>query len=300
MQSSGSAPVAPSRVDAAALARLLRRRSGEGAPWLHQEVARRMAERLSLIRLQPQRLIDWWSAAGGSAELLAQQYPRAQLIAVEPAPEFAVRRARAPWWKRLSAPSPLVVADDGVAGLAPAQALWANMVLHWIDDIPKLLARWQAAIEVDGFLMFSCFGPDTLRELRALYAREQIGVPASAFVDMHDLGDALVHAGFADPVMDMQMLRLTWPDAQALLQELRGLGGNTAPQRFMGLHTRRWREHLEASLQAALAGPDGRLTLSFEILFGHAFKPMPRARLSARTEVALDDMRAMVRRPRST
>ena len=111
---------------------------------------------------------------------------------------------------------------------------------------------------------------------------------------MHDLGDMLVQAGFADPVMDQETLTLTWENPRALLAELRSLGGNASPTRWPGLRTPRWRERLHAALQS-LAGLDGRLRLSFEIVYGHAFKAPPRAPLSSGTAVSLEDMRAMVR-----
>jgi malonyl-CoA O-methyltransferase len=176
----------------------------------------------------------------------------------------------------------------------PAQLLWANMMLHAVKDPPALLERWQKALSAGGFVMFSCFGPDTLRELRALYARLGWPAPSIAFVDMHDLGDMLVQAGFADPVMDQETLTLTWADPHALLAELRSLGGNASPDRFQGLRTPRWKKTLERELMA-LAGPDGRLRLSFEVAYGHAFKAAPRLRADAPTTVSLDDMRAMVR-----
>jgi malonyl-CoA O-methyltransferase len=111
---------------------------------------------------------------------------------------------------------------------------------------------------------------------------------------MHDLGDMLVRAGFADPVMDQEVLTLTWADPQALLAELRGLGGNAAPERFAGMRTPRWKQSLERELRS-LAGPDGRLRLSFEVAYGHAFKAAPRLQAGAPTTVSLDDMRALVR-----
>jgi malonyl-CoA O-methyltransferase len=156
------------------------------------------------------------------------------------------------------------------------------------------MARWQHALAPDGFLMFSSFGPDTLRELRELYARLGWPTPTPAFVDMHDLGDMLVHAGFADPVMDQETLTLRWRDPRALLAELRGLGGNAAPDRVHGLRTPRWHAQLLRELEA-IAAPDGSIGLSFEVAYGHAFKAAPRLRAGEATTVSLDDMRAMVR-----
>lgn len=261
-----------------------------------------MAGRLALIRTPPARVIDWWAAMGGSREQLGLSYPKAQIAAVEPTAALVARSTaalRAPWWRRLHRAPPQVDGDDAVAP-GSADMLWANMVLHRVDDPDRTIARWHAAIADDGFLMFSTLGPDTLRELRTLYAALGWGAPAQAFVDMHDIGDALVQAGFADPVMDMERLSLSWADAGALLAELRTLGTNAARSRLPGLRTPRWRAQLEHELTQRLRGADGRLHLSFELVYGHAFKPPPRVRVAPITTVGVEQLRQLARRGRAT
>ena len=115
---------------------------------------------------------------------------------------------------------------------------------------------------------------------------------------MHDWGDMLVHAGFAEPVMDMERIVLTYESPERLLAELREMGRNLHPGRFPGLRGRRYRERLLQALAEGLASPaeDGRLAVTFEIVYGHAFKPMPRARLAPESSVGLEDMRRMLRR----
>jgi malonyl-CoA O-methyltransferase len=293
------------RLDAAAVAMALRRlaRAPQAAPWLHGEIARRMAQRLEIVKLQPELVIDWWSSLGASADVLRQAYPKAQHVAVEPDAAWARRTpanagaqrwwSPARWVARLGdqAPTPLTAADALPGG---AQLVWANMMLHAIVDPPSLLQRWHSLLRVDGFVMFSCLGPGTLAELRALYARLAWPAPTPGFVDMHDLGDMLVHAGFADPVMDQETLTLLYDSPEALLAELRLLGGNAAPDRFAGLRTPRWRTRLLRELEAS-RGPDGKLALSFEVAYGHAFKAAPRVRPGEATSIPLDDMKAMVR-----
>ena len=183
----------------------------------------------------------------------------------------------------------------GVAGEIPPGAglVWANMMLHGVVDPEALFERWSGLLRVDGFVMFSCLGPGTLRELRALYARLGWPAPTPGFIDMHDLGDMLVQAGFADPVMDQETLTLRWSDPRALLAELQSLGGNAAPDRIAGLRTPRWRARLERALEA-LAAPDGTLGMSIEVAYGHAFKAAPRLRAGVPTTVSLDEMRALV------
>jgi malonyl-CoA O-methyltransferase len=292
----------PRHIDELAVHRVLKRLAAQAtAPWLHQEVARRMAERLGIIKLQPQRVVDWWSFTGAGAEVLAAAYPQAQRIEVEPTAALVKRCEQGhakPWWslRRSPADRATVVAegDFEAARTEPAQLVWANMMLHAVADPPALLKRWQSALGADGFVMFSCLGPDTLRELSALYRRLGWPAPTMSFVDMHDLGDMLLRAGFADPVMDQETLKLSWADAPSLLVELKTLGGNASPDRCAGLRTPRWKARLEAEL-ANLKGPDGRLYLSFEIAYGHAFKAVPKSATATQTEVPLDTMRTLIR-----
>jgi malonyl-CoA O-methyltransferase len=190
--------------------------------------------------------------------------------------------------------TPLLVAAAD-ATLGRAQLVWANMVLHGVLDPPALFARWHGLVAVDGLVAFSCLGPGTLAGLRELYAAMGWPAPTPGFIDMHDLGDMLVAAGFADPVLDQETLTLSWPNAEALLAELRELGGNTAPDRFPGLRTPTWRRRLVDAL-GARAAADGRVSLVFEVAYGHGFKAAPRIQ-GGEVAVSLADMRAMVRRP---
>jgi malonyl-CoA O-methyltransferase len=287
------------RLDAVAVDAALRRlaRAPE-PPWLHREVARRLGERLVPMRARPARVLDWWATIGAGAAVLRQRYPQAQIVAVEPDARWPGRPRGAgwtSWWPFGAAPPPLIAADaDGAIGRA--QLVWANMMLHGVVDPPALFARWQGLLDVEGLVVLSCLGPGTLRELRDLYAAASWPAPTPGFIDMHDLGDMLVGAGFADPVMDQETLTLSWPSAEALLAELHQLGGNAAPDRFRGLRTPAWQRRLLARLEERRGG-DGRIALSFEVAYGHAFKAAPRVRADEPVRVSLDAMRAMVRRP---
>jgi malonyl-CoA O-methyltransferase len=298
---SDSRPVALA-IDPAAVQRNWRRQATAAqAPWLHQEVARRMAERLDIVRLRPELVINWHGQVGGSADLLRHAYPQSRRVVLEPTTELAQRSLAAaarPWWSVRRWREPPEDAVGAVAELPGGAGLvWANMGLHAATDPLAVMAEWHGALHVDGFVMFSTFGPDTLRELRDLYRRLGWGAPAQGFVDMHDLGDMLVQTGFADPVMDQEQLRLQWDSPAELLQELRALGGNAAPDRQPGLRTPRWRERLLAELEG-LRGPQGKLQLTFEIAYGHAFKAPPRLKPGQETVVSLHDMRSMVRQRR--
>ena len=284
--------MAAKAIDAMALARAeIRQARAADAPWLHGEVARRMAERLPVIRLQPQSVIDWWAHAGASRDVLARAYPKARWLRVE---AQVVAREAAPWWSRRPWRRDAPAVAEGALQANAGELLWANMMLHAVADPEALMQRWRRALAVDGFLMFSTLGPDTLKGLRELYREAGWGAAHAPFTDMHDLGDMLVGAGFADPVMDQERLTLTWATPEALLNELRTLGGNADPLRFAGLRTPRWRARLLAALRER-AGADGRIGLEFELVYGHAFNPPPRAKVAGETRVPLDDLRAMAR-----
>ena len=268
------------------------------SPWLHEEVASRMRERLDFIKLQPQQWVHWGPWRGGliAHRALEQRYAKAQvwLAEVSPQIEQVSRQAlQAPWWQvqRWRGPQ----RHWGLPKDHSAQMLWANMHLHLSPEPQALLQIWHRALTVNGFLMFSCLGPDTLRGLRQVYAQAGWPEPAHEFTDMHDWGDMLVEAGFAEPVMDMERITLTYASPESLLIELRSLGRNLHVDRFQGLRTRHWKARLSEAL-LALARPqdEGRLSLDFEIVYGHALRPQPRIKVAPQTEIALAQMRHML------
>ena len=268
------------------------------SPWLHEEVARRMEDRLQWIRQAPAAWCHWEAVRGGleGHALVSARYPKARCFVVETTRrgrEAASQALSKPWWSRwVGEQARLEMPDEGAV-----QMLWANMALHMVADPQALMAQWHRALAVDGYLMFSCLGPDTAKELRAVYA--DMGWPPAghAFTDMHDWGDMLVQAGFAEPVMDMERITLTFATPQRLLEELRELGCNLHPDRFAALRGRAWREQLYKALEQRLIdrSGSGQLSLTFEIIYGHAFKPAPRVRVSSSSAVSLNDMRAMLR-----
>jgi len=289
----------PPTIDPVAAARWAQMPSSH-APWLHEEVARRMEDRLQWIVQKPATWLDWEPSRGGMEghALVQKRYPYAKVHVYEDAsPRFqASKEALSPaWW------SPARW-TGGAAQFGmppePVQMLWANMALHMTADPEALIARWHQSLAVDGFVMFSCLGPDTLRELRSAYAEAGWLQPHHQFTDMHDWGDMLVHAGFAEPVMDMERITLSYSSAEKLLDELRELGRNLHVQRFPGLRSPRWKQRLLNVLSERLGAHsvDGRLSLTFEVIYGHAFKPKPKVRLQSETRVSLDQMRAVLKK----
>jgi len=289
----------PPTIDPLAAKRWRQLTSG-ASPWLHEEVARRMQERLDWIKRRPASWVHWEPERGGmqAQALLQQRYPDSDCYTahvLEGQAQLAIKKIVKPWWH----PSRWAGAARRADALPEGgvQMLWANMALHMAADPQALIARWHRALAVDGFLMFSCLGPDTLRELRALYRALGWPAPAHEFTDMHDWGDMLVQAGFAEPVMDMERIELTFATPQRLLQELRELGRNLHPGRFPGLRGRAWRERLHQALASELsdASQGGQLKLTFEIVYGHAFKPAPRMGMAPQTVVPMEEMRQALR-----
>lgn len=296
-------PKGPPSLDATAAVRWQRSPPTPSA-WLHEEVARRMEERLAWINLQPSAWVHWEPVRGGLLvhERLAKRYPKSRCFIVEPHTQrlaYGMKSIVMPWWRpsmlwrRWNQPAPQAVSPLALPP-ASAQMLWANMQLHLSADPQGLMQQWLAALAPGGFLMFSCLGPDTLREVRGLYQRRGWPAPAHLFTDMHDWGDMLAAAGFAEPVMDMERISLTYASPSGALAELRSMGRNLSVQRFAGLRGRGWRTQLGQAMATELTAQDGRLALDFEIIYGHAFKPQARFGVQAQSQISLQDMRQML------
>jgi malonyl-CoA O-methyltransferase len=153
--------------------------------------------------------------------------------------------------------------------------VWSNLMLQWVNDLPRAFAEFRRVLRVGGLLTFTTFGPDTLQELARAFARIDGHTHVSRFADMHDLGDMLVQAGFADPVMDREQITVTYPSPAALLAELKAIGAtNQTRGRPRGLTGRGRRAALEDVLRTL--AQDGRIPATFEVVYGHAWKGEPK------------------------
>ena len=264
--------------------RLMRRafehaaRSYDQAAVLQREVNQRMLERLDWIKLDPQWVLDAGAGTGVSARALANRYPKAHVLGLDIAESMLqVARDSDPWWKRsmpfLSRNLPQYVGGD-LSRLplktSSVNLLWSNLALQWCDDLQSTFSEFQRVLAPGGLLMFSTFGPDTLRELRQAFSGIDGHTHVNRFVDMHDIGDQLLYAGFSTPVMDMEMLTLTYPDVMALLRELKAIGAhNVTSGRGHGLMgKRKWQAMLQRYERLR---QEGRLPATFEVVYGHAW-----------------------------
>jgi malonyl-CoA O-methyltransferase len=246
---------------------------------LQREVCDHMAERLQFLKFAPHRILDAGCGTGyGSRQLLAR-YPEAQLVALDIAPAMldAARGSRTGWrqllpWRARRRDS--FVCGDLEAlplGTGCVDMLWSNLALQWCNDLAATFADFHRVLAPEGLLMFSTFGPDTLKELRRAFG-ELDGYPhVSRFADMHDIGDALVRAGFSAPVMDMDVLTLTYDDLTALMRDLKAIGAhNAATGRRQGLMGKgEWRRLLSIYETFRSAG---KLPATYEVVYGHAWR----------------------------
>ncbi|MBP5998116.1 MAG: methyltransferase domain-containing protein [Azonexus sp.] len=265
----------------------------EQADFFAREVDRRMQERLDYIKLEPKRILDLGCSRGGSIPGLAARYPAAQLIGLDISPAMlqAGQIARPGWqrWLGLGRQAQVQrLAGDAVKLPLKSQStaiVWSNLLLHWLDDPLPALAEAHRVLEVGGLLMFSTLGPDSLKELRSAFSDGY--AHTQRFIDMHDLGDMLVGCGFADPVMDMEVLTLTYDVFDDMLGELRAAGSGCAMKaRRHGLTGRQtW-----ARARAAYEGlrSDGKLPATFEIVYGHAWKVPPKQTADGRAVIRFD------------
>lgn len=247
--------------------------SYDEAAVLAREVGRRMAARLDCVRIAPHCLADLGCATGDGVRELMRLYPAALPLAIDYAlPMLSAVRGRSGWLERLRGRAPRCVNADVRALPLANECLglaWSNLMLHWLPDLRPAFAELHRVLTEGGLLHFSMLGPDTLKELRA--AAEKVGFSDTApcFPDMHDIGDLLVGAGFADPVMEMEMITLTYRTPRAFLADQRRLGVRNG---LLGqLPWRDWRR-----VFAAWERQDGLLPARFEIIYGHAWKAAPR------------------------
>ncbi|MDH4094824.1 MAG: methyltransferase domain-containing protein [Betaproteobacteria bacterium] len=247
-----------------------------GAARLELEVGERMLERLDYVRLAPACILDAGCGPAPQAEALARRYPGARLLALDfSQPMLARARGARGWLARLRGRGPLAVCaalERLPLAAGSIEFAWSNMALHWAADLQAALAELARVLAPGGLLMFSTLGPDTLKELRAAAGEARV----HSFADMHDLGDALVAAGFAAPVMDMEMLTLAYRGPLGLVTDLRASGQTLARgDRARGFAPR--------ALRAALAAAGA--SASIEVIYGHAWKGVPRKLADGRSIV---------------
>jgi len=248
---------------------------------MQREVCSRMLEKLDLVRIKPLRILDVGSGTGWGTRQLGERYKEADIVALDIAiGMLQSARGTSSWWQKLfSATQQRFLCADAEALPLVARSvemIWSNLAVQWCNDLPATFVEMGRVLKTDGLLMFSTFGPDTLRELRTAFDGVDDYNHVNRFADMHDIGDMLVAAGFADPVMEMEKITLTYNDVKAVMQDLRNIGAHNATAgRAPGMMGKaKWARIVQ---NYETLRRDGRLPATFEVVYGHAWKPEPRS-----------------------
>ncbi|ASU37412.1 SAM-dependent methyltransferase [Herbaspirillum sp. meg3] len=272
--------------------------------FLRREVSARMQEKLLLIKIEPQRVLDAGCGEGADIAALQKRFTEAQIIGLDgafsmlalaqgrlQAAQSAVNRLLTKWLPSSGSGSAGSLACADFAQLPFAanalDVVWSNLALQWHPQPDRVFAEWRRVLRVEGLLMFSCFGPDTFKEVRAAFETVDTAPHSLPFVDMHDFGDMLVNAGFSTPVMDMENITVTYETPQRLLADVGAWGGNPLESRRRGLLGRAAYGKVVNALEQ-LRDADGKIPLTFEVIYGHAFRPVPRTTASGESIIRFD------------
>jgi len=266
---------------------------------LQHEVEDRLLERLDFVEVAPLRVLDVGAGPGRACKALRKKFPKAQVIALDLAlPMLREARRESGWFRKL----PAVCADARALPFADASidVLFSSLCIQWIDDLPALFSEFRRVLKPGGFMALATFGPDTLHELRAAWAEVDRRPHVSLFIDLMGLGDALLHAGFKDPVLDGEHFTLTYSDAAALMRDLKAIGAtNAEPDRARGLTGKARLAAVGAAYEYFRR--DGVLPATYEVLYAHAWGPAPgQPRRTRDAEIAtfpVDQLRIRKRTP---
>src|SRR5664279_2398988 len=266
---------------------------------LQREIASRMLERLDYVKIEPERVLDLGCGTGAALTALGERYPKAQVLGADVSEAMLNvargQRSRLRWLlpflrankaSLLAAEAPALPLKSGSVGM-----IWSNLMLHWLEEPQPALREMHRTLDVGGLLMFSTFGPDTLKELRASFSDGY--EHTQRFADMHDYGDMLLECGFADPVMDAEVLTVTYACVDDLFRDLRQSGAGCAMQaRRRGLMGRTTWSAARARYESLMK--EGRLPATFEVVYGHAWKAQPKKTADGSTIVRFDPSNDLV------
>jgi len=239
---------------------------------LQRTVAERLLERLELVALTPKVIIDAGSGTGIAARQLAKRYKGAQVLQLDLSMKM-LNQSRSQD-SRFFSKQQYICGDAERLPLAKSSAelVFSSLMLQWCNDLDAVFTQIRSTLTKQGLFLFATLGPDTLRELRSSWAEVDDEVHVNTFIDMHDVGDALVRAGFVEPVMDVEHITLTYEDCFSLMKDLKTLGANNADDdRSRGLTGKNKIERLKSAYEKYRT--EGRLPATYEVVYGHAWVP---------------------------
>jgi malonyl-CoA O-methyltransferase len=238
--------------------------------FLYREINQRQLQRLDVIPLQPKRILDCGCGIGDGTQLLFERFRKSEIISLDFSGQMLQEAKSKKRWRQKNS---FIRADAGRLPFASSSFdfVYSNLMLHWCSDLNQVFSEWQRVLKPNGLLMFTVFGPDTLQELRQACLAIEPRQALHSFIDMHDLGDALIINRLLDPVMDVENITLEYTSAEKFLRELRALGGrNLNSARLKHLFGKSFLKQLEKQLEVDLFRSD-KLPISFEIIYGHAW-----------------------------
>jgi malonyl-CoA O-methyltransferase len=244
--------------------------SYDDAAVLQREIGERLISRLDLVNVQPQRVLDLGAGTCRFSEKLQHRYKKSEVWSVDFAGSMLAKAPARSRWRR----QPKRVCADALnlpCGEASFDLIFSNLMLQWCLPLDQYFSEIRRVLRPGGVFLFSTFGPDTLKELRAAWAAVDDSAHVHAFLDMHDVGDALLRVGFSEPVVDMEVLTLTYGDFLAVMKDLKAIGArNAAESRSRGLLGRRKLWQLEEAYER-FRGADQRWPATYEVVYGIAW-----------------------------
>ena len=250
--------------------------SYEQSAVLQREVVGRMLDRLEYIRIKPECIVDVGAGTGFVGAGLAKHYPKATVYELDMSIRMLQQiRQKQAWYKRWFGKQTLICADAEQLPLQDKSAdiIFSSLVIQWCDNLEETFAEFFRVLKPGGLLMFTTFGPDTLIELRQSWAQVDDEGHVSQFMDMHDVGDALLRAGMAEPVMDVENFTLMYEKVADLLHDLKAIGATNALQkRNRGLTGKQAYQAMQTHYETLRQTDQGKLPATYEVVYGHAWK----------------------------
>jgi len=260
----------------------------ESSAVLQRQVCDELLSRLDLTSLKPDVVLDVGCGTGWGTQGLLKKYKKAEIFSLDLSPQMLRQtKAKGGWFRKPS----LICADAEEIPLADESVdlVFSNLMLQWCD-YKKVFSEFKRVLKPEGLLMFTTFGPDTLKELKQSWAQVDEHAHVNEFTDMHDLGDELIHVGLAEPVMDMDIMALTYKDVMSVMSDLKAIGANTTLKNQkktteQGLVTPGKLKRVIGCYEQYRS--NGVVPASYEVIYGHAWKTKQRETKIPQTEFSV-------------